>query len=151
MRRFLKGAGGSVIGAGVGAATSFASSMASARVDFLKAGNNWWATPAVLVLIGHFLKKKNPALGYGILGAAGVIGVENFTGTPANARGFDSGIGDAGLLFNEGQATDASPMTNSGINPHQAGALLGMGAMGFDNYSSAGELVNDHEVMGLEA
>lgn len=144
---------GSAMGVAAGAATSFGVSMATSRIDFLKASQNWWATPIGLAVIGHFVKRKSPPLGYALLGIAGAVGVENFTHTPTNAQGFDAGIGDAGAihqgyadagtLFNENQSTDASPLTNSGMNalPAGAGALMG-GSYG------AGELDNA-DVMGL--
>ncbi len=143
--KMAEGWKGSLMGLGTGAAVSFGTSFATSRIDFLKASNNWWATPVALAAVGHFLKRKNPALGYAILGIAGAVGVENFTHTPTNAAGFDAGIGDAGLLFSENQSTDASPMTNSGMNP----ALPAPGAsalMGGDY--GAGELENA-DVMGL--
>ncbi len=139
---------GSLMGLGAGAVVSFGTSFATSRIDFLKASQNWWATPTALAVLGHFLKNRNPALGYAILGIAGAVGVENFTKTPTNAMGFGAGLGDAGLLFNANQGTDASPGTNAAQNVTQgatgftvglgdtgdAGAVFGYpGAMGYDD------------------
>jgi hypothetical protein len=153
------------MGLGAGAAVSFGTSFATSRIDFLKASNNWWATPVALAAVGHFLKKKSPALGYAILGIAGAVGVENFTHTPTNAQGFVGAIGDAGsvnwaeagnLSYNDNQATDASPGTNAAQN---AGALMGAGYGAGNIGWNAGALMGagygagemqDAEVMGLQ-
>lgn len=141
--RAASGWKGSLMGLGGGAVISFGTSMATSRVDFLKASQNWWATPAILAVLGHFLKNKSPALGYALLGIAGAVGVENFTHSPTNAAGWNAPLGGAGG-YNDNQLTDASPGTNAALNGAAAlvGGPYGAGAVPGD-YSSAGMLYSD--------
>lgn len=87
----LSGAKGSATAVGSGAAAYYAAKIASEHVETLR--SRWWAVPAALAAGGHFAKKKNVALGAGLLGAAGyaaAIGYEMQKATAA-ASGESSG------------------------------------------------------------
>ena len=65
----------------------------------------WWASPVALLIIGHLLAKKYPALGHGVCGAAGAYGYMSYMNAAATpgAKGVllpndVRGIGDAGAL-----------------------------------------------------
>lgn len=144
--RAASGWKGSAMGLASGAVISFGTSMATSRIDFLKASNNWWATPAILGALGHFIKRRSPTLGGALLGIAGAVAVENYTKNPTNAAGFSSILGNAGSVpgdysnagaYNDYQNTDASARTNAAFNRGpEAAALIG-GPYG------AGMLYND--------
>jgi hypothetical protein len=136
-RAMASGWKGSLGGLATGAVVSFGTSFATSRVDFLKASQNWWATPVALAMLGHFMARgKMAPIGHAILGVAGAVAVENFTHSPTNAAGYNAPLGGAGAIpgdysgagaYNENQMTDASPGTNAALNSPQAAALLGGG------------------------
>jgi hypothetical protein len=157
----MSGAKGSLIGAASGAATAAVSGYASTAIPFLTSGG-WWAMPAALLLVGHFLKRKNPTIGGAILGIAGYQAYANFLAAKASApsaKGFiDAGAfayGDAGILnspsdvtrYQDNPGTVSSLQTQSGQNMGtDAGMLVNHETMG---WTDAGELV-ESSVMGLE-
>jgi len=155
MRRFGKMAQGGkasalslVSGAGVGLVSGYAMS----AVPWL--GQAWWTMPVALGLVGHFLKRKNPALGGALLGVGGYWG---YTGWMANrasatAKGwvdagwmggsdagrYHAGGSDAGA-YNDNIGTDAAPL----LGTAQAAMLLTPSrpnTMGFDE---SAELISD--------
>ncbi len=139
--RALAGGKGSLVTVGAGAATGALSQYAVGAVPFLSSA--WWAMPVALVLVGHFLKRKNPAIGGALLGIGGYWGYNSFM-TRSSAKGL--GEGDAGafvdagrLNYDQGVRTDASPQLD------MAGS-----AAGFSAYSDAGELVDAGDAMGLQ-
>lgn len=154
MRRFGKlasGGKGSVVSLGSGAAVGLVSGYAMSALPFL--GQAWWTMPIALGLVGHFLKKKNPALGGALLGVGGYWG---YTGWMANrasvtAKGWvDAGFLDAGRYaiggsdagaYNDNIGTDASPAMGTA----QAAMLLtpGRNAMGYEYHDDSAELISD--------
>jgi hypothetical protein len=87
--------------------------------------------PAALLLVGHFLKRKNPQIGGALLGIGGMSMYSAFQGSRATAQahGYPSGAyADAGgpLSYNDNLRTDAAPS----LNTAQAAALLNASAMG---------------------
>lgn len=151
MRRFgraLSGGKGSIVSLGSGAAVGLVSGYAMSALPFL--GQAWWTMPIALGLVGHFLKKKNPALGGALLGVGGYWGYTGFMANKASvsAKGWvDAGFLDAGRYaiggsdagaYNDSIGTDASPAMGTA----QAAMLLvpGRNAMG---YEEASELYTD--------
>jgi hypothetical protein len=112
--------------------------------------------PAALGLVGHFLKRKNPAIGGALLGVAGYWGYSSMMTNRAatTAKGFiDAGWVDSGAMqpggsdagaYNDNIGTDASPAMGTA----QAAMLLtpGRNTMG---YEDSGEMLN--EAYGLES
>lgn len=117
-----KGLKGSAFSIASGAAVAGGSSYALSALPFLQ--TNWWAMPAALALVGHFIKRKNSVIGDALLGTAGYLTYFGFVnrnvGATTPAKGFiDAGMllpgsSDAGALFgvssyNDSRLTDASP------------------------------------------
>ena len=154
--RALAGGKGTLLSAATGAATGALSAYAVSAVPFL--ASNWWAMPAALTLVGHFLKRKNPMIGGALLGVAGYWAYNSFMASRAQtAKGLPSGQwGDAGMVqpslsgYADNSATSSSPFLASA----QAAMLMQQQATGFagaqaGDYPDAGELVGD-DAMGLE-
>lgn len=152
MRRFMhhmstgwKGSGISVVtGAAAGIAAPYVMQSGPA---FLQ--TNWWAMPAALLLVGHFLQRKNGAVGGALMGVAGYWAYSAYQAQPkaaTPAAGTGAGTGaqgfiDAGALtsYNDSILTDASPRLGSAeaamlYNPQNrptlgAGALIDSGSL----------------------
>lgn len=143
--KMLSGGKQTIVGMGTGAAFGLLQSYAVSSIPWLS--SNWWAMPATVALIGHFLKRKNPTVGGALLGIAGYWGITSWqasrTGT---AKGFiDAGAFiDAGNVnrtsYNDGSGTDANPRLGVQNN---AGMLMDTNTMGYEE-------ANVGEVMGLE-
>lgn len=124
---------GSLASAATGAATGVALPYVVSAAPFLQS-TGWWTMPAALLLVGHFLKRKNPQIGGAMLGIGGMSLYSAFQGSrapaTATAHGYPSGAyADAGgpLSYNDNLRTDAAPSMNTA----QAAALLNAGgAMG---------------------
>lgn len=119
---------GSAASAATGVATSIALPYINSAVPFLSQ-SGWWTMPAAILLVGHFLKRKNPQIGGALLGIGGMSLYSAFQGS-RTAKGYPSGAyADAGLplAYNDNLRTDAAPS----LNTAQAAALLNApGAMG---------------------
>ena len=150
----LSGGKGSIFSLATGGAVGLASTYAVSAVPWL--GQTWWAMPAALGLVGHFLKRKNPAIGGALLGVAGYWGYSGMmvNRATATAKGFiDAGWVDSGALqpggsdagaYNDNIGTDASPAMGTA---HAAMLLSpGRNTMGYDD---SAELLN--EAYGLES
>jgi hypothetical protein len=120
---------GSLASAATGAATGVALPYVVSAVPSLQTFG-WWAMPSALLLVGHFLKRKNPQIGGALLGIGGMSLYSAFQGSRTTAKGYPSGAyADAGspLAYNDNLRTDAAPS----LNTAQAAALLNApGAMG---------------------
>jgi hypothetical protein len=146
--RAAAGAKGTLIGAAAGAATAVVGGYAQSAIPFLSTAG-WWAMPAALALVGHFLKRKNPTIGGSMIGIAGFMAYGNYVQSHASsgAKGFvDAGAFiDAGAMsstmYNDSPGTTASLGTGSGRN---AGMLMNHEVMGFGD---AGILI---DAQGLE-
>jgi hypothetical protein len=100
--------------------------------------------PAAIILVGHFLKRKNPAIGGALLGIGGMSAYSAFQGSRGTAKGYPSGAyADAGapLAYNDLLRTDAAPSMNTA----QAAALLNAGQ------GAAMGIVDAGQTMGLYA
>jgi hypothetical protein len=133
---------GSLASAATGAATGVALPYVVSAAPFLQS-TGWWTMPAALLLVGHFLKRKNPQIGGALLGIGGMSLYSAFQGSRSTgAKGIPSGAyADAGgpLSYNDNLRTDAAPSMNTA----QAAALLNAGgAMG---------MVDVGQTMGLYA
>jgi hypothetical protein len=130
---------GSLASAATGAATGVALPYVVSAAPFLQS-TGWWTMPAALLLVGHFLKRKNPQIGGALLGIGGMSLYSAFQGSRATAKGYpSSAYADAGgpLSYNDNLRTDAAPSMNTA----QAAALLNApGAMG---------MVDAGQTMGL--
>jgi hypothetical protein len=150
--RAAAGAKGTVIGVAAGAATAVVGGYAQSAIPFL-ATAGWWAMPAAMAIVGHFLKRKNPTIGGALIGVAGYQAYANYVQSHATgAKGFEQGsFVDAGAfidagamgstMYNDSPGTTASMGTASGRN---AGMLINHEVMG---YGDAGILV---DAQGLE-
>jgi hypothetical protein len=154
MRRFgrvAQGGKASALSVASGAGVGLVSVYAMSAVPWL--GQAWWTMPVALALVGHFLKRKNPALGGALLGVGGYWGYTGFMANraAATAKGwvdagwmggsdagrYHPGGSDAGA-YNDNIGTDAAPA----LGTAQAAMLLspGRNTMGFDE---SAELISD--------
>lgn len=135
---------------GAGAATGVASTYAISAVPFL--GQAWWTMPAAMAVMGHFLKRKYPAIGGAMLGIAGYWGYNTYLQQKGGAKGLEGGdagnlvVGDAGALvrYNEGIATSAAPA----LETAQAAALVGGTGFGASGFIDSGDI---SDAYGLES
>jgi len=137
----MSGGKGTVIGVAAGAAAAVVSGYAQSAIPFLSTAG-WWAMPAALALVGHFLKRKNPTIGGAIIGIAGYQAYANYVQSHAvggTAKGFvDAGaFADAGALYNE-------PGSMRYVDSPNTVASMGTGS----GRDGAGMLVN-RETMGV--
>jgi hypothetical protein len=142
----MSGAKGTVIGVASGAAAAVVSGYAQTAIPFL-ATAGWWAMPAALALVGHFLKRKNPTIGGAIIGIAGYQAYANYVQSHATKGFAEAGAynyADAGMLqggsqplsmYTDSPGTVASMATASGRN--DASMLVNRETMGVGD---AGEL-----------
>jgi len=115
VRHILGGAKGSAMVAAGGAGSYFLAKFASEKVEFLR--SQWYMLPAAMAVGGHFLKRKNAALGAGLLGAAGYAFGVNYDFSQAAKKAGAVPQKEAGALFPAGGG-DASGFED-------AGALMG--------------------------
>lgn len=127
--RMAAGWKGSLASVATGAGTGVALPYVVSAAPFLQS-TGWWTMPAAIILVGHFLKRKNPQIGGALLGIGGMSLYSAFQGSRSTAKGYPSGAyADAGapLAYNDNLRTDAAPS----LNTAQAAALLNApGAMG---------------------
>lgn len=107
-----RGVKGSVLQLAAGAVGQLGSTAAAGRVGFL--ASNWWASPALVAVLGHLAKRRRKLAGIGdaLLGAAGFQAAQQYqmnSGMVAQAA-------ETGALY-PGYETGAL------INPHMAGYL----------------------------
>lgn len=141
--RAMSGAKGTVIGVASGAAAAVVSGYAASAIPFLTSAG-WWAMPAALALVGHFLRRKNPTIGGAIIGIAGYQAYANFvqshaaTGTKGFAEAGAMSYADAGALTNyiDSPGTVASLGTSAGYSPG-AGMLMSKDTMGMPEDAGA--------------
>jgi hypothetical protein len=132
----MSGAKGTVIGVASGAAAAVVSGYAASAIPFLTSAG-WWAMPAALALVGHFLKRKNPTIGGAIIGIAGYQAYANFVNAKS-VKGFaeagQMSYADAGALTNyiDSPGTVASLGTSAG-----AGMLMSKDVMGMPEDAGA--------------
>jgi hypothetical protein len=105
----------------------------------------WYYEPLILAAVGHFVRRKHPELGAGILGAAGYAAAQNSRVGQA-VRGMVSqnfGAGEAGAALDPGYVQQA-------IGQHVAGLLAARDAQGYgaQGYGDAGAYV---EARGYDA
>lgn len=113
-----KSLGGSLVAAGVGGATFFATAKAAENISFLQ--SRWWAGPAAAIAAGHLLKGVSKTAGTAAVGAGGALiafsyYVNKSQAQPQQAPAQGLRAGDAGALV---------------AGPGEAGALVGRGARG---------------------
>lgn len=132
---------GSAMSVGAGAATGIASSYAVSAVPFL--GQAWWTMPAAMAVVGHFLKRKYPAVGGAMLGIAGYWGYNTYMQQKGSARGLEGGDAGALVNYNQNIGTAAAPA----LETASAAALMGgsNSAMGFVD---AGDIVDAYGLEG---
>lgn len=146
-----QGAKGSAISLAVGAAAYVGAVKASEHISFLR--SQWYMTPAVLAVAGHFLKRKNHDMGIAALGAAGMMLAQGFMANqsmkPASASGYTSNGNYAGA----GDYADAGILVESAWSQLPAlrstSATSQTFATGDEASGDAGMLVT--EAMGLES
>jgi hypothetical protein len=107
-------------------------------------GQAWWTMPAAMAVVGHFLKRKYPAVGGAMLGIAGYWGYNTYMqqkGSAATAKGLEGGDAGALVTYNDTRATSAAPA----LETAQAAALVSSSAMGFVD---AGEMADAYGIDG---
>lgn len=112
-----RGVMGTLVGAGVGGASYFATAKLAPKVPFLV--GRWWAAPTALLILGHLAKRYSQETGQAVVGAAGSLMAFSYyvnAQTPAPA---------------------AQPAAASGIAPMQTGEA---GAVARGGYGIAGAL-----------
>ena len=121
--RALAGWKGTAASAAAGVGTGIALPYVTSSVPMLQSAG-WWAMPGALILMGHFLKRKNAAIGGALLGIGGMSLYSAFQGSRATAKGYPSGAyADAGgplTSYSDNIRTDAAPS----LGTAQAAALL---------------------------
>ncbi len=119
--RMAAGWKGSAASAAAGVGTGIALPYVASTVPFLQTAG-WWAMPGALLLVGHFLKRKNPAIGGALLGIGGMSLYSAYQGSKATAKGYPSSMyADAGsTAYSDNIRTDAAPSMGTA----QAAALL---------------------------
>lgn len=146
----LSGAKGSAMAAGSGAAAYYAGKIASEHVETLR--SRWWGIPAALAVGGHFAKKKNVALGAGLLGAAGYAAAIGWEMTKATEKASGSqaqgpGPGawaeaaDAGRVTGGDTGGDASGPADRGAPDDGAPQAAGFEDVDADVRSEAFDMV----------
>lgn len=135
---------GSAMSVGAGAATGIASSYAVSAVPFL--GQAWWTMPTAMAVVGHFLKRKYPAIGGAMLGIAGYWGYNTFQQQrSSSAKGLEGGDAGALLNYNQTIGTAAAPL----LETAQAAALVGSGGtMSTSGFVDAGDVVDAYGLEG---
>jgi hypothetical protein len=120
------GAKGTAVSALVGTAAYFATQYAAGKVDFL--AKNWYAPPAALIVAGHFLKRRYPAIGNSLAAVGGYVGGLSYATNKAiqaaqasQAKGLlgvgeagELGVGEAGMLVTDNIGTSAAPRLEPG-------------------------------------
>lgn len=143
-KRAGAGARGSAMTAGAGAAAFFAAEFANQHVKMLS--SHYLATPAALAVGGHFLKRKYPTLGAGMLGAAGWSAAANYriyqaqTALAAGAKGLQ--WNDAAALESAYGRTGEGAPDEGAPSADNAGALKGADE-GLQLLEDVGELESD--------
>jgi hypothetical protein len=117
----IAGTKGTVMVTAVGFGSYHVAKMASERVNFLR--SQWYMLPAAMAVGGHFLKRKNVALGAGLLGAAGYAFGMNWDFASA-AKTAGKKPGEAGAMYD---ARDTSGAFDEAFN--DAGAMMGGGPL----------------------
>lgn len=133
-----KGVMGTLVGAGVGAASYFATAKLAPKVPFLV--GRWWATPTALLLAGHLVKRYSQETGQAVVGAAGSLMAFSYyvqASTPAPApaatttpaSGLSVGVGEAGYVPRGGWGAAGAlqeyrPSRTSAYRRSAAGALV---------------------------
>jgi hypothetical protein len=148
-----KGAKGSALAVGTGAASQYLFAYISQQSSFMR--SNWYVTPAAMAVAGHFLKRKNYDAGAALLGAAGFAGAtahqaSRFAPSPAPASGWD----DAGALVDAsaygeleaGSVRDTAATSDTHPN-YEAGALVDEATGPYDD--ATGPYDDATEAMGL--
>jgi len=111
----MRGGKGTAVAALTGAVTAFAIGKLAANVEFVR--SNWYAPPAVLIGVGHFLKRKNLNVGTAVISAGGAVGYYGYA------------------LSSQAKGADAMP-----IGPGDAGAMQDAGAFAVDAYANVSQL-----------
>lgn len=118
-RRFAGGAKGSAVEGIVGVVGYFAHKTASEKIGFV--GQNWYAGPLGMAVLGHVLKKKAKTanVGTALLGAAGYAGAFGYSMKAATETKGLMAPGETGALQGTDSYylpdtidTDASPETS---------------------------------------
>ena len=135
--RMASGWKGTAASAAAGVGTGIALPYITSSVPML-ASAGWWAMPTALILVGHFLKRRNAAIGGALLGIGGMSLYSAFQGSRATAKGFPSGAyADAGgplTSYSDNVRTDAAPS----LGTAQAAALLNANPQTMGLYADAG-------------
>jgi len=111
--------------------------------------------PAALGIAGHFLRRKNPAIGGALIGIAGYQGYANYMAANpgkggATTQGFtDAGYMDAGQLVTPGGGAsqyNENANTGSAYRTSNAGMLMNNEVMGM-----GGDAGRVYDAEGLES
>ena len=130
----MRGGKTTAIQALVGAVTAFAIGKTAEHVQFIR--DNWYGPPALLVGVGHFVKRKHPAVGSAIVATGGAVGYYGYAlSHAANAPQATGETGDADAFPVD--PGDAGEMAQG--NAGQFDAYAGMGARGLTG-STAGQV-----------
>ncbi len=140
-----KGAMGSLVGMGVGAAAYYGTAKVGPAVPFL--ASRWYAAPLALALVGHVAKRWSPESGQAVVGAAGALFAFSYyvnkSGTQTVTPSTTSTTTTTTTPATSGLAGyySTQPMQSS------AGALPSYGEAG-RNYGDAGALMRGRRAVG---
>ena len=142
-----------------GAGAYYLAKVASEKVNFLK--DSWWATPLAMAFLGHFLTRKNPAIGHALVGVAGYMGAMAYdwksqiekqktaSGQPA-AKGLDdAGAFSSQVFESAGVQPFAGELSDAGgLQPIASG--FDDGVNGFDDAGAEDDSAGDesYAIMG---
>ena len=125
----------SAIAGAVGVGGYYVSKYLAEKVDFVK--DKWYGIPVIMALGGHFLKKKNAAAGFALLGAAGYSG----------ALYYEIDKGAKAQQANNPNST-AKGYDNAGDLAE--GVFDVIDSRGFDNAGALQDIMGLQEVSGLQ-
>ncbi len=122
-RRVVGGVRGSALQAAAGAVAYLGHYAVNSRVAVLQA--NWWATPAIMGVAGHVLKKRRKlsSIGDAMLGAAGYAMALGYSASRSAAAAAETGAlvspADTGAMYGEYDTGVAGYLDDS-TNPTSA-------------------------------
>lgn len=133
MSRFAgaaRGAKGSAMSAAGGAGAALLDTYALQKVDFIR--DNWWTRPVIYGLGGHFLKRKMPEVGGGLVAIAGYMLAGYLTRGSRPKSVLVEGLTQPSEVFTAQGLTQPNEVYTAGVyDTGDAGELV----QGFDMYA----------------
>lgn len=120
---------------GVGGAAYYGAKAVGQKVQFLN--ENWWATPAVMLIGGHMLQRKHAVAGHALAGAAGFYAAMAYDlkqqaakAQQQQAKGLDDAAALADRAFEQAPGVESA---QEAAAVEEASAIDASDAAGFDD------------------